>query len=71
MKAFFQQIIKTWKLISGEKWQDKSFEFECLRGGQQKLLGCIGENNVRIPVGGTKEINGYLMKWTIFGLMDK
>ncbi|VDM40817.1 unnamed protein product [Toxocara canis] len=46
----------------GDKWEEKSFEFECLRGGQQKLLGCIGENNVRIPVGGTKEINGYLMK---------
>uniref|UniRef100_A0A915B6R8 Abnormal cell migration protein 18-like fibronectin type I domain-containing protein n=1 Tax=Parascaris univalens TaxID=6257 RepID=A0A915B6R8_PARUN len=46
----------------GEKWQDKSFEFECLRGGQQKLLGCIGENKIKIPVGGVKEINGYMMK---------
>ncbi|VDK78544.1 unnamed protein product [Anisakis simplex] len=46
----------------GSKWQEKSFEFECLKGAQQKLIGCVMDNGEKIPVGGSKEINGYEMK---------
>lgn len=31
-------------------------------GGNPKLLACVGENSQKIPVGTTKEIDGYQMK---------
>lgn len=51
----------------GDKWQDKSFEFECLRGGQQKLLNCIADDGQKIPVNGSKEVRGFLMKCEQYG----
>ncbi|VDM96834.1 unnamed protein product [Thelazia callipaeda] len=45
----------------GEHWREKAFLFECVRGGQQKFIACIGENEEQIKIGESKEINGYIV----------
>uniref|UniRef100_A0A915PPS8 Abnormal cell migration protein 18-like fibronectin type I domain-containing protein n=1 Tax=Setaria digitata TaxID=48799 RepID=A0A915PPS8_9BILA len=50
------------KYSTGEQWREKSFLYECAPGGQQKLVACIAEDNERINIGESKEINGYIVK---------
>ncbi|CEF63185.1 Hypothetical protein SRAE_1000144900 [Strongyloides ratti] len=40
----------------GEKWISKSFEFECLPGGGQKLISCVHEDGTKIGVNKTASI---------------
>jgi hypothetical protein len=45
----------------GSRWQEKSFELECLSGGVRKLRACVTEEGQRIPVNGSKEVNGFVL----------
>jgi len=43
----------------GSRWQEKSFELECKPGGYRKLVACVTEEGEKIPVNGSKEVNGF------------
>jgi hypothetical protein len=45
----------------GSKWQEKSFELECRPGGIRRLVACVTEDGQRIPVNGSKEVNGFTL----------
>ncbi|KAE9548632.1 hypothetical protein FO519_008156 [Halicephalobus sp. NKZ332] len=45
----------------GSRWQEKSFELECLPGGVRKLKACVTEDGQKIPVNGSKEVNGFTL----------
>ena len=45
----------------GSRWQEKSFELECRPGGIRRLVACVTEDNQRIPVNGSKEVNGFTL----------
>lgn len=49
---------------SGSRWQEKSFELECRPGGVRRLVACITETGERIPVNGSKDVNGFTMECT-------
>ena len=42
----------------GSIWREKSFELECRPGGYRGLIACVTEDNQRIPVNGTRDVNG-------------
>ena len=45
----------------GDRWIEKSFEIECHPGGVRQLVACITEVGQKIPVNGTKEVNGFTL----------
>jgi len=45
----------------GSRWVEKSFELECHPGGVRHLLACITELGQKIPVNGTKDLNGFTL----------
>lgn len=45
----------------GDRWIEKSFEIECHPGGIRQLVACITEVGQKIPVNGTKEVNGFTL----------
>jgi len=51
----------------GTIWQEKSFELECLSGGVRRLVSCVTEDGQRVPVNGSREINGFIMECQQFG----
>ncbi|KAL3068089.1 hypothetical protein niasHT_038079 [Heterodera trifolii] len=51
----------------GSIWQEKSFELECRPGGYRRLLACITEDGQRVPVNGTRVVNGFTMVCQQFG----
>ncbi|CAJ0573593.1 unnamed protein product, partial [Mesorhabditis spiculigera] len=42
----------------GDTWTEKSFEFRCDEGGQQKFVGCVTNTGVKIANGQSKELPG-------------
>jgi hypothetical protein len=51
----------------GTIWQEKSFELECMAGGVRHLVSCVTEDGQRVPVNGSREINGFDMMCQQFG----
>ncbi|KAI1720832.1 major allergen [Ditylenchus destructor] len=51
----------------GSRWQEKSFELECRPGGIRRLVACVTEDGQRIPVNGSKEVNGFTLVCQQFG----
>uniref|UniRef100_A0A7E4W5V5 Ig-like domain-containing protein n=1 Tax=Panagrellus redivivus TaxID=6233 RepID=A0A7E4W5V5_PANRE len=45
----------------GSRWTEKSFELECLPGGARKLISCVTEEGVKVPVNQSKEVNGFTL----------
>lgn len=54
-------------ILSGSRWQEKSFELECRPGGIRRLVACVTEDGQRIPVNGSKEVNGFTLVCQQFG----
>uniref|UniRef100_A0A914HLF0 Secreted protein n=1 Tax=Globodera rostochiensis TaxID=31243 RepID=A0A914HLF0_GLORO len=53
--------------LVGSIWQEKSFELECRPGGYRRLLACISEDGQRVPVNGSRVVNGFTMVCQQFG----
>ena len=51
----------------GSRWQEKSFELECRPGGQRVLIACVSDGGERIPVNGTRVVNGFTMECVQYG----
>lgn len=51
----------------GSRWQEKSFELECRPGGIRRLVSCVTEDGQRIPVNGSKEVNGFTLVCQQYG----